>query len=176
MGLHFSAFIILLAAVIVIVFYLFPPLMPLLYNYIYISLYMYLHPPSLFLMFLLLLLFPLPIRLLSFLPFLLFLSLGMAYLEEHSYIHRDLAARNILVGDGNVCKVADFGLARVIKQDIYNPREGTKFPIKWTAPEAALYNRFTIKSDAWSFGILISEVITKGAMPYPGMNNRLVDP
>ena len=97
----------------------------------------------------------------------------MAYLEEHSYIHRDLAARNILVGDGNVCKVADFGLARVIKEDIYNPREGTKFPIKWTAPEAALYNRFTIKSDVWSFGVLISEVITKGAMPYPGMNNRL---
>ena len=47
---------------------------------------------------------------------------GMAYLEEHSYIHRDLAARNILVGEGSVCKVADFGLARVIKEDIYNPR------------------------------------------------------
>ena len=98
----------------------------------------------------------------------------MAYLEEHSHIHRDLAARNVLVGDGNVCKVADYGLARVIKEDIYNPREGAKFPIKWTAPEAALYNRFTIKSDVWSFGVIISEVLTKGAMPYPGMNNRQV--
>ena len=98
----------------------------------------------------------------------------MAYLEEHSYIHRDLAARNILVGEGNSCKVADFGLARVIKEDIYSPKEGTKFPIKWTAPEAALYNRFTIKSDVWSFGVLISEIVTKGAMPYPGMNNRQV--
>ena len=98
----------------------------------------------------------------------------MCYLEEHSYIHRDLAARNILVGEGNVCKVADFGLARVIKEDIYIPREGTKFHIKWTAPEAALYNRFSIKSDVWSFGVTISEVITKGAMPYPGMNNRQV--
>ena len=97
---------------------------------------------------------------------------GMAYLEEHSYIHRDLAARNILVGDGSVCKVADFGLARVIKEDIYNPREGTKFPIKWTAPEAALYNRYTIKSDVWSYGILMYEIMTKGAMPYPGMSNR----
>lgn len=99
---------------------------------------------------------------------------GMAYLEEHSSIHRDLAARNVLVGEGNVCKVADFGLARVIKEDIYNPREGTKFPIKWTAPEAALYNRFSIKSDVWSFGVVIAEVITRGAMPYPGMNNRQV--
>ena len=100
--------------------------------------------------------------------------IGMAYLEEHSYIHRDLAARNILVGEGSVCKIADFGLARVIKEDIYNPREGTKFPIKWTAPEAALYNRYTIKSDVWSYGVLMYEIMTKGAMPYPGMSNRYV--
>ena len=99
---------------------------------------------------------------------------GMAYLEEHSYIHRDLAARNILVGEGSVCKVADFGLARVIKEDIYNPREGTKFPIKWTAPEAALVNQYTIKSDVWSYGILMYEIMTKGSMPYPGMSNRCV--
>ena len=96
---------------------------------------------------------------------------GMAYLEEHLYIHRDLAARNILVGDDNLCKVADFGLARVIKEDIYNQR---KVPIKWTAPEAALYNRFSIKSDVWSFGIVIYELLTKGAMPYPGMTNGQV--
>ena len=98
----------------------------------------------------------------------------MAYLEEHSYIHRDLAARNILVGEGNVCKVADFGLAIAIREDIYNPREGRNFPIKWTAPEAALYNRFSIKSDVWSFGVVISEVLTKGARPYPGMRDRQV--
>ncbi|XP_042301261.1 tyrosine-protein kinase FRK isoform X2 [Sceloporus undulatus] len=40
---------------------------------------------------------------------------GMAYLESQNYIHRDLAARNVLVGDHNVYKVADFGLARVFK-------------------------------------------------------------
>ena len=43
-----------------------------------------------------------------------------------------------------------------------------KFPVKWTAPEAILYNRFTIKSDVWSFGILLMEIITFGANPYPG--------
>ena len=95
----------------------------------------------------------------------------MAYLEQQAYIHQDLAARNILVGEGSVYKVADFGLARVIKEDIYNPREGT---IKWTAPEAVLHNRFTIKSDVWSFGIVMYEIMTKGGMPYPGMTNRYV--
>ncbi|XDB53673.1 hypothetical protein AB1E18_007190 [Capra hircus] len=49
-----------------------------------------------------------------------------------------------------------------------------QFPIKWTAPEAALYGRFTIKSDVWSFGILLTELVTKGRVPYPGMNNREV--
>lgn len=40
---------------------------------------------------------------------------GMCYLESQNYIHRDLAARNILVGENNLCKVGDFGLARLIK-------------------------------------------------------------
>lgn len=48
------------------------------------------------------------------------------------------------------------------------PIAGAKFPIKWTAPEAALFGRFTIKSDVWSFGILLTELVTKGRVPYPG--------
>jgi len=43
------------------------------------------------------------------------IAAGMAYLESQNYIHRDLAARNILVGEANTVKIADFGLARVIK-------------------------------------------------------------
>ena len=96
---------------------------------------------------------------------------GMAFLEGHHIIHRDLAARNILVGENNDCKIANFGLARLIQDDEYTAREGVKFPIRWTPPEAALYNRFTIKSDVWSYGILLTELITKGRIPYPGMTN-----
>lgn len=43
------------------------------------------------------------------------IAAGMAYLESQNYIHRDLAARNVLVADANIVKIADFGLARLIK-------------------------------------------------------------
>lgn len=59
---------------------------------------------------------------------------GMSYLESRNYIHRDLAARNCLVGDNNLVKVADFGLARLMRDDTYTAHAGAKFPIKWTAP------------------------------------------
>ncbi|KAM4771026.1 tyrosine-protein kinase FRK [Rhinophrynus dorsalis] len=98
---------------------------------------------------------------------------GMAYLETQNYIHRDLAARNVLVGENSVYKVADFGLARVFEDDdVYEARSETKLPLKWTAPEAIRYNKFTVKSDVWSFGILIFEIVTFGKMPYPGITGK----
>ena len=101
---------------------------------------------------------------------------GMAYLETQNYIHRDLAARNVLVGENNIVKIADFGLARLIKEDEYEARVGARFPIKWTAPEAANYSKFSIKSDVWSFGILLTELVTYGRIPYPGktISNQLL--
>ncbi|CAN9507398.1 unnamed protein product [Ophioblennius macclurei] len=95
---------------------------------------------------------------------------GMAYIEKKNYIHRDLRAANILVSETLHCKIADFGLARIIETE-YTAQEGAKFPIKWTAPEAINYGTFSIKSDVWSFGILLTEVVTYGRIPYPGMTN-----
>ena len=46
--------------------------------------------------------------------------------------------------------------------------------IRWSAPEAVLYKRFTIRSDVWSFGILLYEIVTYGRSPYPGMSNAQV--
>ncbi|XP_034497114.1 tyrosine-protein kinase Srms isoform X2 [Ailuropoda melanoleuca] len=97
---------------------------------------------------------------------------GMSYLEERRIVHRDLAARNVLVGDDLACKVADFGLARLLKDDVYSPSSGSKIPVKWTAPEAATYHIYSPKSDVWSFGVLLYEVFTYGQCPYEGLSNH----
>ena len=99
----------------------------------------------------------------------------MAYLEKHGYVHRDLAARNVLVGKTLNVKVADYGLTRSVVEKQYVAPEGTKFPIKWTAPEACRTNTFSIKSDVWSFGVLVSEIVTYGRKPYPRMSNHEVE-
>lgn len=101
-------------------------------------------------------------------------AVGMAYLESMNYIHRDLAARNVLVGENNVCKVSDFGLARIVENQAYSPEDPQHFPVRWTAPEAMAKNKYTIKSDVWSFGVLLTEVITYGGKPYEGLKNKEV--
>lgn len=98
---------------------------------------------------------------------------GMSYLEEQNSIHRDLAARNVLVGEDYICKVADFGLARVIKEPFYIT-EDKKIPYKWSAPEAISHGKFSNKSDVWSFGVLLYEIITYGSIPYPAFSNQEV--
>uniref|UniRef100_A0A8C1JMU3 receptor protein-tyrosine kinase n=1 Tax=Cyprinus carpio TaxID=7962 RepID=A0A8C1JMU3_CYPCA len=99
---------------------------------------------------------------------------GMKYLSDISYVHRDLAARNILVNSNLVCKVSDFGLSRVLEDDpeaAYTTRGG-KIPIRWTAPEAIAYRKFTSASDIWSYGIVMWEVISYGERPYWEMSNQ----
>lgn len=97
---------------------------------------------------------------------------GMAYLESKNCIHRDLAARNCLVGENNVLKISDFGMSRQEDDGIYSSSGLKQIPIKWTAPEALNYGRYSSESDVWSFGILLWETFSLGVCPYPGMTNQ----
>lgn len=98
---------------------------------------------------------------------------GMAYLESRCCIHCDLAARNIFVNEKRICKIAGLHLARILisENHFYKDLSGMQFPTKWTAPEALQERKFSIKSDVWSFGIVLYEIITRGRVPYPGMTN-----
>ncbi|XP_072236573.1 tyrosine-protein kinase Fes/Fps [Leuresthes tenuis] len=98
---------------------------------------------------------------------------GMEYLESKKCIHRDLAARNCLVADHNVVKISDFGMSRQQDDGVYSA-EGSlrQIPVKWTAPEALNYGRYTTQSDVWSFGVLLWETFSMGMTPYTSMNNQ----
>ncbi|KAF6129902.1 EPH receptor A5 [Phyllostomus discolor] len=102
------------------------------------------------------------------------IAAGMKHLSDMGYVHRDLAARNILINSNLVCKVSDFGLSRVLEDDpeaAYTTRGG-KIPIRWTAPEAIAFRKFTSASDVWSYGIVMWEVVSYGERPYWEMTNQ----
>uniref|UniRef100_A0A8D0L4Z8 Ephrin type-A receptor 1 n=1 Tax=Sphenodon punctatus TaxID=8508 RepID=A0A8D0L4Z8_SPHPU len=104
------------------------------------------------------------------------IAAGMTYLSDRNYVHRDLAARNILVSHSLKCKVSDFGLSRILENDVEGTYEtkGGKIPIRWTAPEAIAHRIFTSASDVWSFGIVTWEVLSFGDKPYGEMTNQEV--
>uniref|UniRef100_A0A8C3F3L9 Tyrosine-protein kinase n=1 Tax=Chrysemys picta bellii TaxID=8478 RepID=A0A8C3F3L9_CHRPI len=92
---------------------------------------------------------------------------GMAYLEQDSVIHRDLVLRVTEHALLFVC-------SRYVLDDQYTSSTGTKFPVKWSAPEVFSYSNYSTKSDVWSFGVLMWEVFSEGKIPYENRTNAEV--
>ncbi|KAM9501606.1 ephrin type-A receptor 7 [Clarias gariepinus] len=109
----------------------------------------------------------------SLLRFMIDIASGMDYLSSKGFLHRDLAARNCMLGDDLRVRVADFGLSKqIFSSNYYRQRVAIRMPIKWMAIESLSESIYTSKSDVWSFGVTMWEIVTRGKTPYPGIPNH----
>ncbi|XP_055689281.1 tyrosine-protein kinase transmembrane receptor Ror2 [Lutzomyia longipalpis] len=103
------------------------------------------------------------------------IAAGMVYLSERKFVHRDLATRNCLIDDHMVVKIADFGLShKIYLQDYYKGSENDAIPIRWMPLESILYNKYTVESDVWAFGVCLWEIFSFALQPYYGMTHEEV--
>jgi len=89
------------------------------------------------------------------------IAAGMYHLHCQNIVHRDLAARNILLDSKMEPKISDFGLSRYVQSEATNVTKTDTGPIKWMSPESVLKREYSIKSDVWSFGVVMYEVMTR---------------
>lgn len=78
--------------------------------------------------------------------------------NKKSILHRDIALRNILLTDGYIVKIADFGLSRRTDDGTYQISSSTPLPVSYLAPETLQYEHFSKETEKWAFGITLWEL------------------
>lgn len=96
---------------------------------------------------------------------------GLAYLASRRLLHMDIAARNCLVGKDNLVKISDFGMTKKLPSTSpeFVPTISIKVPVKWCAIEILEERRFSEASDVWACGVLLWEIMSRGAQPFEGI-------
>lgn len=97
---------------------------------------------------------------------------AMEYLSKLRCVHRDLATRNVLLAGDGSAKLADFGLSRrlSVEEGVYEQVTARPLPVRWMAPEALIGQKgslvLDVQTDIWSYGVLVWEAMSLGALPY----------
>jgi serine/threonine protein kinase len=89
------------------------------------------------------------------------IALGMQHLHKHNIIHRDLAARNILLSGSGDPRISDFSMSRILQKENEGKTKKNIGPIRWMAPESLANQTYSKKSDVWSFGIVVYEIVAQ---------------
>lgn len=110
---------------------------------------------------------PLPVH--ELLSFGMDVAKGMRHLSTYKFVHQRLCARNVLITFNNRAKLCDFAASTVVKHfneyiPFLEPRK--IYMRRWMAYEAVVQGKFCLKSDVWSYGILLWEIATLGGIPY----------
>jgi predicted Ser/Thr protein kinase len=106
--------------------------------------------------------------------FALKIAYGLIHLHNNNIVHRDLAARNILLSTEGQPKVSDFGMSRIIQDEEAKGKTKTNVgPLRWMSPESIKDRSYSVKSDVWSYGILVYEIVS-GMEPHANEDQLMV--